>query len=104
MLLPLSNSIFVPASGTDHFNLRAIQAGPRFYPTGLGYILETANFRTRWPQSENACGFLRSLFEMFVEITTVLFLVQGISMLSRLIESRRDVLYYVSKPDDPPRW
>ena len=40
---------------------------------------------------------------MIIEITTVLFLVQGVSMLSRLIESRRDVLYYVSKPDPRPR-
>jgi hypothetical protein len=35
---------------------------------------------------------------MIVEITAVLFLVLGVSMLSRLIERRRDVLYYVSKP------
>jgi hypothetical protein len=36
---------------------------------------------------------------MIIEITTVLFLVQGVSMLSRLIERERDVLYYVSEPD-----
>jgi hypothetical protein len=34
---------------------------------------------------------------MIVEIAAVLFLVLGVSMLSRLIERRRDVLYYVSK-------
>ena len=35
---------------------------------------------------------------MIVEITAVLILVLGVSKLSRLIERRRDVLYYVSKP------
>lgn len=39
---------------------------------------------------------------MILEIATVLFLVFGLSMLSRLLARRRDVLYYVSKPD--PRW
>jgi hypothetical protein len=36
---------------------------------------------------------------MIIEITTVLVLVQGVSIVSRLIGHRRDVLYYVSKPD-----
>jgi hypothetical protein len=36
---------------------------------------------------------------MIIEITTALFVIQGVSVLSRLIERRRDVLYYVSKPD-----
>jgi hypothetical protein len=35
---------------------------------------------------------------MIIEITTGLFLVQGVRMLSQLMERRRDVLYYVSKP------
>jgi hypothetical protein len=39
---------------------------------------------------------------MIFEIFTVLFLVQSFSILSRHIGHRRDVLYYVSKPD--PRW
>jgi hypothetical protein len=39
---------------------------------------------------------------MIIEITTVLFLVQGVSILSRLIGRRRDVLYYALKLD--PRW
>jgi hypothetical protein len=39
---------------------------------------------------------------MIIEITTVLFLVQGVSIFSRLIGRRRDVLYYASKLD--PRW
>jgi hypothetical protein len=39
---------------------------------------------------------------MIIEIITALFLFQGVSILSRLIGRRRDVLYYVSKPD--PRW
>jgi hypothetical protein len=63
---------------------------------GLGWILVGAQ------QSENACGFLRRFFEMIFEIFTVLFLVQSFSILSRHIGHRRDVLYYVSKPD--PRW
>jgi hypothetical protein len=37
------------------------------------------------------------LFEVIFEITTVLFLVQGVSVLSRLIGRRRDVL-------SKPRW
>ena len=36
---------------------------------------------------------------MIIEITTVLFLIQCANILSRLIGRRRDVLYYVSKPD-----
>ena len=39
---------------------------------------------------------------MIVEITTVLFLIQGVSILSRVIGRRGDVLYYVSEPDS--RW
>lgn len=39
---------------------------------------------------------------MIIEITTGLFLIYGISMLSRLIERRNDVLYFVSKPHQ--RW
>jgi hypothetical protein len=36
---------------------------------------------------------------MIIEIISVLFLIHGVSILSRLIGHRRDVLYYVSKPD-----
>jgi hypothetical protein len=32
---------------------------------------------------------------MIIEVTTVLFLIQGVNALSRLIENRRDVFYYV---------
>ena len=32
---------------------------------------------------------------MIVEVTTVLFLIQGVRVVSRLIETRRDVFYYV---------
>jgi hypothetical protein len=39
---------------------------------------------------------------MIIEITTGLFLVHGVSMLSWLIRRRRDVLYYVSKPVHGP--
>jgi hypothetical protein len=37
---------------------------------------------------------------MIFEITTVLFLVQGVNILSEVIGHRRDVPYHVSKP----RW
>jgi hypothetical protein len=43
-------------------------------------------------------AFCGGFFGMIIEITTGLFLIQGIRMLSQLIERRRDVLYYVSKP------
>ena len=42
------------------------------------------------------CGILRRHFEMIIEVVTVMFLFQGVSTISRLIERRRDVLYYVS--------
>jgi hypothetical protein len=47
-------------------------------------------------------AFCRGRFEMLVEIITAAVLIQGCSILSQLIERRRDVLYYVSRPD--PRW
>jgi 3-keto-L-gulonate-6-phosphate decarboxylase len=34
---------------------------------------------------------------MIIEIGTALFLVQGIRIISRLIEQRRDVLHYVGR-------
>jgi hypothetical protein len=36
---------------------------------------------------------------MLVEIITAVVLIQGLGLLSQLIERRRDVFYYVSKPD-----
>jgi hypothetical protein len=39
---------------------------------------------------------------MIFEIMTAIFLIQGCSILSGLIGRRRDVFYYVSKPDR--RW
>ena len=39
---------------------------------------------------------------MIIEIATALFLIVFVTMISRLIERRRDVFHYVSKPD--PRW
>jgi hypothetical protein len=36
---------------------------------------------------------------MVIEIITCLFLIQCVNLLSRLIERRRDVLHYVSRPD-----
>jgi hypothetical protein len=37
---------------------------------------------------------------MLIEITTAIFLIQSAHILSRLIERRRDVFYYLSKPYD----
>jgi hypothetical protein len=39
---------------------------------------------------------------MILEITTVLFLIHGLGMLSRLLARRRDVFYYVSRPVHGP--
>lgn len=39
---------------------------------------------------------------MIIEIIAILSLIQCVNMLSRLIERRRDVFYYVSRPE--PRW
>jgi len=39
---------------------------------------------------------------MAIELVTSLFLILCANMISRLIERRRDVLYYVSR-SDPPR-
>jgi hypothetical protein len=36
---------------------------------------------------------------MILEILTIFLLIQCVNMLSRLIERRRDVFFYVSKPD-----
>jgi hypothetical protein len=35
---------------------------------------------------------------MIIEVATVLFFIQIVSVISRAIGRRRDVLYYVSKP------
>jgi hypothetical protein len=39
---------------------------------------------------------------MIIEISAALFLILFVSMISRLIERRRDVFHYVSRSD--PRW
>jgi hypothetical protein len=39
---------------------------------------------------------------MIIEIIAILSLIQCVNVLSRLIERRRDVFYYVSRPE--PRW
>jgi hypothetical protein len=36
---------------------------------------------------------------MILEILTIFLLIQCVNMLSRLIQRRRDVFFYVSKPD-----
>jgi hypothetical protein len=40
---------------------------------------------------------------MIIELVTTLFLVRCANMISRLIERRRDVLYYVSRSECAPR-
>ena len=98
---PPSNKTFVPAS-EPHISIYA------WFDVGLnsahrGWIhFRVYSIFEPGPQSENACGFLQGLFEMLVEIITAVVLIQGCSILSQLIERRRDVLYYVSRPD--PRW
>jgi hypothetical protein len=47
-------------------------------------------------------AFCGGFFKMILEITTVLFLIHGLGMLSRLFARRRDVLYYVSGPVHGP--
>ena len=49
---------------------------------------------------EPAAALYWRLLEMLIEITTAIFLIQGAHILSRLIERRRDVFYYLSKPYD----
>jgi hypothetical protein len=44
-------------------------------------------------------GFLQRRFQMIIEVATVLFFIQIVSVISRAVGRRRDVLYYVSKPD-----
>jgi hypothetical protein len=36
---------------------------------------------------------------MILEILTIFLLIQCVNMLSRLIQRRRDVFFYISKPD-----
>jgi hypothetical protein len=67
----------------------------RPYFTSLGWSpLQTVILNRH---SENACGFLRKLFKMILEIAAVLFLVYILRMLSRLLARRCDVSYDVSK-------
>jgi hypothetical protein len=47
-------------------------------------------------------AFCGGFFKMILEITTVLFLIHGLGMLSRLLARRRDVFYYVSRPVHGP--
>jgi hypothetical protein len=85
--------------GAVHFNLRPVRAGLDFPSPGWGTFYKRQIFEPGAPQIENACGFFRRHFEMIVEITTVIFLIQGVSILSRVIGRRGDVLYYVSNPN-----
>jgi hypothetical protein len=94
--------LLVPAS-EPHFSIYCpCELALDFPSPGWGTFYKHHIFEPGAPQSENACGFLRRHFEMLVEITTVLVLIQGVSILSRVIGRRGDVLYYVSEPD--PRW
>jgi hypothetical protein len=85
--------------GTALLYLRPSKRALNFFHWGWVGFLRHSIFEPGKPQRVNACGFLRRCFEMIFEIITAIFLVQGCSILSQLIERRRDVLYYVSKPD-----
>jgi hypothetical protein len=76
MLLPPSNDIFVPASEP----LNPVYAW-RYVALALRTLFKQSIFEPGQPQSENTFGFLRRLFDMIFEITTVLFVVQGVSVL-----------------------
>jgi hypothetical protein len=89
---------FCSCFGTSHFNLRLIRHGLNFAHRGWVHFRAYSIFEPG-PQRANACGFLRRCFEMILEIFTAIFLIQGCSILSELIERRRDVLYFVSKSD-----
>ena len=50
-----------------------------------------------WGIFQDSRFFARELFEMFVEILFVFILFRLAGMIDRLIERRRDVLYYVAR-------
>jgi hypothetical protein len=68
---------------------------------GLGYISEEQIIGPDEPQIENGLQLLRRVL-VTIELVTSLFLILCVNMISRLIERRRDVLYYVSRSDILP--
>ena|ERR1700722_15740679 len=81
--------------GTTYFDLRRAQPSVSSI-TGLGCLF----INTQFSHPEAAVRKCLRLFcggflKMIVEVTTVLFLIQGVRVVSRLIETRRDVFYYV---------
>jgi hypothetical protein len=97
-LWPVSNKTFVPDSEL-RFSIYVGDYVPLAQRTGLGYFHKQLIFEPGEPQCENACGFLRRPFEMIVEIVTAIFLIQGATIISRLVERRHDVLRYVSNSE-----
>jgi hypothetical protein len=68
--------------------------------TGLGLHFQKYEFSNPDPpQSRSAVAFLRRAFEMIFELIATLILMQCATTILRLIERRRDVLYYVSESD-----
>jgi hypothetical protein len=99
MLLLSGNFFFVPAS-EPHFSLSPSQVHSTFCRDRAGCILENRKFfRPVNPQIGSACGSLQGIFKMIVEVVTSLFMIQCASLISRLIERRRDVLSHVSRSD-----
>jgi hypothetical protein len=93
--MPLATKVLL-CFGTAHFNFA-------LFDLALDFARRAGvHFSRRAAERKCLRLFTEVFFEMIFEIYTVLFLVQGFSILSRLIGHRRDVLYYVSKPD--PRW
>jgi hypothetical protein len=93
---------FCSCFGTAHFHLRPFRGGRRFYGTVPGHILEKQILKPGRITQRYCLAFLQRLFQMIIEIATVIFLIQIVSLISRLIERRRDVFHYVSRPDR--RW
>jgi hypothetical protein len=52
----------------------------------------------REPRGANAYRHFAEALAMIIETTAVIFLIKGVSIVSRLLARRRDVFYYVSKP------
>jgi hypothetical protein len=98
-LLRSGNSVSNPCFGTAHFHLRPFRGGRRFYVTAPGHILEKQIFKPGRITQQYRLAFLQRLFQMIIEVATVIFLIQIASLISRLIGRQRDVFHYVSRPD-----
>jgi hypothetical protein len=98
MLLLSGNCIFYPAS-EPHISIYA-RSSPAvdFAPPPRSHFRK-ANFQNRANHTTIVPRIFAKAFQMIIEVAAVLFFIQIVSMISRLIDRRRDVLYYVSKPD-----